>query len=337
MKNVSKNILVVYIFSIFFSIPAFSQQSTVYVSVLSSAIYVVGAANSQTGLYYQHPSDDTVWQHSGPTRIRAFSVAVDPTKRGERILIGSGNGVHETEDGGKSWRITTDWKITEVLCVKIDPANLNRIFITTPYGIYKSDDNASTWTPSIKGLKNSTFVSSIVINRHDSNILYCSTEDGVYISTDGGEKWQRTELSVPGIRTIDENPKKPGMLIAGTENNGIYISQDGGKIWKKAEGGIDHATFYVIAFDPNNTDIIYAGGYVTGVYKTTDGGNSWRRFSEGLANLNIHSIAVDPTNSERIYAGTMGDGVYRSEDGGKLWKFAGLSNTAVWTIFVLPF
>jgi photosystem II stability/assembly factor-like uncharacterized protein len=337
MKYISKNIFILCILSAIFSIPSFSQQSTVYVSVISSATFVVGAANSQTGLYYQHPSDDTVWQHSGPTRIRAFSVAVDPTKKGGSIFIGSGNGVHKTEDGGKSWRITTDWKITEVLCVKIDPANLNRIFITTPYGIYKSDDNASTWTHSIKGLENSNFVSSIVINSYDSNILYSSTEDGVYISTDGGENWKRTELSVSGIRTIVENPRKLEMLIAGTEENGIYISQDGGKIWKKAEGGIDHKTFYAIAFDPNNPDVIYAGGYVTGVYKTTDGGNSWRRFNEGLANLNIHSIAVDPTNSERIYAATMGDGVYRSEDGGKLWKFAGLSSATVWTILILPF
>jgi len=313
-----------------------SQESTVYVSVLSTKLFVVGAANPETGVFYKKTTDDTVWQHTGPKNIRDFGLAVHTPSRGQLICIAAGNGLHKTTDGGKTWKTTTGWQITEVLSVAIDKANPHFILCTTPYGVFRTLDGGATWVECNNGIKQ-TFVSSVLIDHSDSNTLYCSTEDGVYRSEDRGNSWKHTGLSVGGVRVVVQHPKDPNTLFAGTDECGIYITHNGGKYWERCAAGLDHSTFYAIAFDPNSPQIVYAGGYVTGIYKSIDGGQSWKRMNEGLTNLNIHSLAVDPNNSNRVYAGTFWSGVFRSLDGGASWRSAGLSGSQVWTITVQPF
>jgi len=318
------------------SVDLYAQESTVYASVVSTKLFVVGAANPQTGLFSLRSSGDTTWQHTGPHNIRAFGMAVHTPSRGRLVCIASGNGVHKTTDAGTTWKITTRWEITEVLWVSIDPRTPEVMFCATPYGVYRTINGGTTWEEKTKGVQQ-RFTSSVVIDHSNSSTIYCSTEDGVYRSNDGAETWFRTGLNVGGVRVVVQHPKNADVLLAGTDDHGIYITRNGGKYWEKTEAGLDHSTFYSIAFDPQNPQTLYAGGYVTGVYKSTDGGVSWRRTNSGLTNLNIHSIAVDPTNGDRVFAGTQWGGVFRSDDGGSTWRSAGLSGSQVWAITVQPF
>ena len=313
-----------------------AQESTIYVSVLSNRLFVVGAANSQTGIYYQRPSDDTTWHYLGTKNIRAFGLAVHTPARGQLVYIASGNGALRTLDGGKSWKITTGWEITEVLAVCIDPKDEKTVYLATAYGIYKTRDGGATWQQVNRGLVD-PFSNSVIVDHAQSNVVYCATEGGVFSSSDGAQNWQRLGLKVANIRVIAQHPRDPQVLAAGTENNGIYISRDRGKIWAKSEVGVEHNNFYTIVFDPNQPETIYAGGHVSGVYKSANGGKSWVSYREGLTNLSIHSLAVDPTNSNRVYAGTIWGGIFRSDNGGVTWRKAGLSGAQVWTISMQPF
>jgi photosystem II stability/assembly factor-like uncharacterized protein len=314
----------------------FPQNSTIYVSVLSTKLFVVGAANPQTGLYYKGTSPDTLWQHIGPANIRAFGLAVYTPSKGSLLYIASGNGVHKSSDGGKSWKITTGWQITEALCAAIGQSDPNFILCATPYGVYRTEDGGSTWKECTKGI-NQKFTSSVIIDHANPNLIYCSTEDGVYQSKNRGDSWERLGLNVGGVRIVAQHPRDPAILIVGTDDNGIYITRNGGKYWEKSEAGLDHQTFYAVAFDPTNPDVVYAGGYITGVYKSTDGGKSWVRKNDGLTNLNVHAIAVDPTNGNRVIVGTQFGGVFQSDDAGTTWHNIGLSGSQVWTVSVQPF
>lgn len=313
-----------------------ARQSTVYVSVVSTKLFVVGAPNPQTGLFYQKTTDDTLWQHTGRNNIRAFGVDVHTPSRGDILCIASGNGVHQSMDGGKTWKISTDWRITEVLSVAIDPRDAKTIYCSTPYGVYKTTDGGTTWNERTNGL-GTVFTQVILPDRHDSQRLYCGTEEGVYRSDDGAATWKKTGLHVGGIRSLAQHPANSEVLFAGTDDFGIYATANGGTHWEKREAGLDHVTFYTITFDPTNPDVLYAGGYITGVYKSVDTGKSWKRMNEGLTNLNVHSIAVDPTDGNRVYAGTMFGGMFRSDNGGATWRYAGLGGSQVWTVTVQPF
>lgn len=312
-----------------------AQESTVYAPVVATKLFVVGAANPQTGLRFQHPSDDTTWQQSGPDNTRAFDVAVDPSSQGMVVYMAAGNGLHKTTDGGKHWKIVTNWQITEILGVTLDERNPRTVYLATPYGIYKTDDGGKSWREKNTG-RHSHFTSNVLVDHSNSRTVYCSGEDGAYASYDGGDSWQRMSLSISNVRIIMQHPVDPAMLVVGTEYNGIYVSRNGGIWWTRSEAGVDHTTFYTFAFDRNNDDVIYAGGYLTGVYKSTDRGRTWSRGNEGLTPLTIHSLAVDPMNSSRIYAGSYGKGIYRSEDAGARWRSAGLSTALIWRIDIQP-
>ncbi len=314
----------------------YAQQSTVYASVLSTKLFVVGAANPETGLYIQQPTEDTVWHHLGAMNIREFGVAVHTPSRGQVICLASGNGVHRSTDGGKTWKISTGWQITEVLCVIIDRRDPAIIFCGTPYGVFRTLDGGLAWVECNNGIAEK-FTSSVIIDYTNPAVVYCATEDGVYRSENRGDSWKRTGLSVGGVRVVVQSPGDSNVLVAGTDEYGIYTTRNGGRYWEKSEAGLDHVTFYSIVFDPSNPQVLYAGGYVTGVYKSTDGGVSWSRKNHGMPVLNIHSIAVDPTNGNRVFAGSMWGGVYRSDDGGESWRNVGLSGSQVWQIIVEPF
>ena len=313
-------------------IPA--QKTTVFAPVTATRLFVVGAANPQTGVFVRQPGDDTLWGHMGAKTIRAFGVALAPGSKGRVVYIAAGNGVHLSRDGGITWKITTGWKITEVMCVVPDPADTSTVYCSTPYGIFKTIDGCSTWEEMNNGLT-SYFTPSLIVGKEGR--LYCVTEDGLFSSIDGARRWERMGLSVSGTRVIAQSPADPLFLIAGTENYGLYVSHDGGKIWTRSESGVDHMTFYSVAFDPVNPEILYAGGYVTGVYKSLDGAKSWKRMNEGLGNLNVHGIAVDPLDHNRVYAATLWGGVYSSGDGGATWKNAGLTGAQVWNIVIVTF
>ena len=313
-----------------------AQESTVYTTVVATRLFVVGAANPRTGLHYQRAAGDTGWHQVGPKTIRAFGMGFFTPSRGRILYIGAGNGVHRSSDFGATWKTTTGWRITEVLGVTPDQHDSNTVYCATEFGVFRSTDGCATWKEMNTGLK-STFISCVIIDRADPRRLFCATEEGAYVSEDRGEHWKRMGLSVGGIRTIVQNPADPLMLIAGTEDFGMYVTRDGGSIWTRTEAGIDHTTFYAIAFNPRNPDTVYAGGYVTGVYRSLDGARSWRRVNDGLTALNIHSIAVDPVHPERIFAAAYWGGVFRSDTAGEKWTPIGLSESQSWMVCVEPY
>ena len=313
-----------------------AQQSTVYLSVLTNKQFISGAANPHTGLFIQHPADDTNWTHVGPINTRNFQAAVGPGSKGKTLYMATGPGVLKSVDSGKSWLYTTDWKITEVLWVTPDPENDSIVYCATAYGIFKSVDGCSTWKEMNHGL-GSTFVQCVIADQHQRNRLYCAADDGAYVTDDGAANWRKLGLNVGGVHFIVQHPADPKKLAVATEDHGLYFTDNGGATWDKSESGIEHSTFFTIAYDPVNPDNIYAGGYMTGVYKSSDGGKSWKWMCNGLQFPKVHAIAVDPTNNNRVYAGTLWGGVYRSDDGGASWRNVGHMGSQVYYLTILPF
>jgi photosystem II stability/assembly factor-like uncharacterized protein len=314
---------------------AAAQESTVYAAVVATKMFVVGAANPRTGIHFQHPSADTAWQHTGPNNIRAFGVAVGPGSRQQVLYIASGNGLQKSSDGGATWKITTGWNITEVQSVSPDPRDPNRVYIATPYGVFRTTDGCATWKECNRGLV-AKFTPHVLASPLVDKEVYCVTEDGAYVSMDGADTWTRMGLNVGNVRTIAQHPRNPQILAVGTENHGMYMSTNGGRWWTRRESGVDHLTFYAVAFDPVAPDTMYAGGYVTGIYRSTDAGQSWKRMNRGLNALTFRAIAVDPRDSRRVFAGAYWGGVYRSENGGEEWKPVGPPDSQIWTIVIHP-
>ena len=310
------------------TVPVNAGEPTVYLVTLSTSYAHTGMAIPLSALFYKSADTDTNWHYYGRPNNRIFNMDMDRTSGHRMMALATHTGVHQSFDYGRTWKVTTDWRMTEVSCVAFNSQNPDIIYAGSPYGFYKTVDAGSHWKQHNTGLNSidAQFVSSIVIDAGRPARLFISTEDGVYISVDAGESWKRSKLSVRNVRTVVQHPRNPRILAAGTENNGVYFSIDGGHIWEKRDTGLMHNTIYTIAFDPDNPDVVYAGGFQTGVYKSVDGGYKWKNYFAGLPVLDIHAIAVTPGNSNLVFAGTMGQGAYVSTDAGKTWQYAGIKN-----------
>ncbi len=307
------------------SVPA--KQPIVYVATLSTSYAHIGMAMPLSALFYRAAATiDTNWHYSGRPNNRIYQMDFHLPSR--MIVLATHTGVHRSFDAGKSWKVVSDWRMTEVNWSLIDQQNPDIIYASSPYGFYKTSDRGQQWQKFCQGLESieSQFVSSIVIDAANPRRLLISTEDGIYFSEDQGASWTRSNLSVRHVRVIVQHPRHHQIFAAGTENDGLYFSTDGGRFWDKRDAGVKHNTMYTIAFDPNSPDTVYAGGFQTGVYKSIDGGRKWSKSFQGLDDLDIHSLAVTPGNSDLIYAGTMGNGVFVSTDAGKTWRYAGIKD-----------
>jgi len=313
-------------------------EVVVYVTSLSTSYSSIGMRHTLSGLFLQSPGD-TAWSFSGRPNNRVYSMDAYLPAKGRIMALATHSGVHQSWDFGKTWKVTSDWRMTEVNNVCFDRNNPAIIYASSPYGFYKTVDDGKTWKQYNNGLNgtDASYISAVVLDCSEPNTIYISTEDGVYVSQNSGESWRRAGLEIRNIRTLVQHPQNPDIFMVGSESHGLYVSLDHGVHWEKRDTGVLHETFYCIAFAPSNPDIVFAGGFQTGVYKSVNGGKSWQQYFNGLGDLDIHAIAVDPQNHDRVYVGTIESGVYLSNDGGATWRFHGIDKGYIWSIKILTF
>src|SRR6266567_4238521 len=147
---------------------------------------------------------------------------------------------------------------------------------------------------------------AIAVAPSDPNVLYVGSGeadwredltygDGMWRSTDGGQRWQHLGLEdARHIAAVRVDPKDPelvyvaamGHAFGPNATRGVFRSQDGGKTWKKLLFVDDSTGAIDLAIDPANPRILYAalwkaqrfpwgfaaGGGKSGLWKTSDGG-----------------------------------------------------------------
>ena len=302
-----------------------AQDETVYMSILSSRKHRINASdNPVVGLYVSSDRGVT-WQHRGWREyIRVFYTEAGP----DGILWSAcGNGVLRSADGGLTWKIATGWEITEVLKVRVSPANPATVFGATAYGIIRSTDSGKSWSAMTRGFRR-TFTSDVWVDRARPAHVLAAAEEGVYDSEDNGTTWNLGTLRGKIVNVIVQHPANVRQFLAGTEDNGLFQSNDGGKTWRKS--GLSQMTIYALAFDPSKPNNLFAGTYAAGVYRSVDGGTTWDQKSEGLQILDVHSLIVLAGKPSVVLAGTLNGGLYRSTDGGEHWAFNSQEESQIW-------
>jgi len=238
--------------------------------------------------------------------------------------------------GPDSWN-SIGWNpgIGRVNAITVDPNNSSVIYIGTPAGgLWKSNDNGSTWNPLTDDFS-SLGVSGIAVDYNNSNIIYIATGDGdgndtysigVMKSTDGGATWNSTGLNwtttqARVMRKIIIDPTNSNILFV-VSSHGLFRSSDAGSNWTSVFGG----SIRDVEFNPANTNTVFMCTQSL-FYKSTNGGNqnTFSNISSGLpggAGIGRLSIAVTPDDTTYVYvlASDAGDasflGLYRSTNTG---------------------
>ena len=199
-------------------------------------------------------------------------------------------------------------------------------------GLYRKTAGDAHWDLLSDGLAPATQARAIAIHPSDPRTIFCGTQRGVYRSTDGGDHWQRMNMTEGRVVwSIRFHPNDSNIMFLGTEGAEVYKSEDGGENWAHIATvsnpeqvqmafamrilGID-----IEASNPNN---MYAALEVGGAASSTDGGHSWTirnsEFAGDVDLLDLHGVAVGGADSQSVLISNR-TGVWRSADRGASWQ-----------------
>ena len=160
------------------------------------------------------------------------------------------------------------------------------------------------------------------ISKKELVLFAGSYSEGLLVSRDTGQTWEKTTFDAGIIQDIETYPAEPGVLIVAS-SNGLYRYDDG-KIEKIGRGLPDAPSN--IAISPAAPERVIAAVSSRGVYVSNDGGRAFRKSSRGLSPpflSKVVDVFASPIDAQRLYAGTWKSrikGPYYSGDGGKSWK-----------------
>lgn len=208
-------------------------------------------------------------QDGTPDGPKLHSIIVDP-RDPERMVFGmSGGGVHETTDGGRSWKpILQGLEVVEGFdrndpafhdphCVRLCPSNPDRLYQQNHCGIYRRDRPSEEWvrigTSMPKRVGDVGF--PLVVHPRDDNTLWVFPMDGttvwprtspggkpaVYATRNGGRTWRRLDAGLPKKQAwwtvkrqaMTGDAQEPVGLYFGTTSGELWQSRDEGRSWRR--------------------------------------------------------------------------------------------------------
>ena len=206
------------------------------------------------GITWQRISDDpTRRTHDAPPSIGAYTQQAQPQldTNGARVIytigpspldvnriwIGTDDGVIKTtSDGGLHWtdvtppQVQSYWKVFMIDAGRFDArtayaaVNTLRVNDMRPH-IYRTHDGGRTWLEIVAGMENAGAVNTVREDPKKRGLLYASTEKGVYVSFDDGQRWQSLRLNLPATSVRDLIVKDDDLAVA-THGRGFWILDD---------------------------------------------------------------------------------------------------------------
>jgi photosystem II stability/assembly factor-like uncharacterized protein len=208
-------------------------------------------------------------QDGTPDGPKMHSIIVDPRDPKHLYFGMSGGGVHETSDGGATWRVLINgMEVVEGFgfdpklptfhdphCLRMCPSNPDRIYQQNHCGIYRIDRPSDTWVRIGKSMpkKVGDVGFPLVVHPRDDNTAWVFPMDGnsvwprtspdgkpaVYVTRNGGNTWQRQDAGLPksqGWWTVKRqcmtgDTRDPVGLYFGTTSGELWMSRDEGRKW----------------------------------------------------------------------------------------------------------
>ena len=211
------------------------------------------------------------------------------------------------------------------LAIVVDPNDASTMWVGGVNN-WKSTDGGVTYTIQT----NWTYPNSIGYTHADIHYLniyngdlYCGSDGGVFVSSDGGDNWtdKSAGLQISQFYRLSTSQTNPNLIIGGTQDNGTNL-YTGSNNWKHVVG----ADGMECIINPINSSIMYAAIQFGSIRKSTNGGNNFSMIiNPDQVNDTggwVTPYVLDPNNSNHIYVGYTE--LYRSTNSGN--SFTQISN-----------
>jgi photosystem II stability/assembly factor-like uncharacterized protein len=282
-------------------------------------------AGTRTGVFRSSDSGNT-WERISPEgdpELRNIdSLAFDP-RDANIIYAGTYHLPWKTVDAGKHWNSINTGLIddSDIMSLRVDARNPDRLFLSACSGIYRSENQGGLWT-KLQGIPYAARrTHSIVQDLQDSQTLYAGTTEGLWVTRDGGESWERATPEAWVINTVAVVPGvgdgKERVLI-GTESRGVLASEDAGKIFAEQNDGFAHQVIRQLIGDPHDPThlamMMESNGGI--LWESWNGGGAWIPLTPPQQE-NKKVLLFAPETAETLYASPWGWMVRLST--GRVW------------------
>jgi len=342
------------------------RHSRLYLLVLATFIAVLGADRAAAQQYPESTYQEMRWRMIGPTRGGRTRAACGVPSQPNVFYMGAVNGgVWKSDDYGRTWNPIFDAQPTQSIgAIAVAPSDPNIVYVASGEGlarpdlsvgdgIYKSTDAGKTWTHL--GLRDTQGIPALAVDPRDANRVFAAAlghpfganeERGIYLSTDGGQNWQKVlskDANVGGS-DVEIDPSNPDVVYAslwevrlgpwedgnqysGT-GGGLFKSTDGGKTWRALTNGLPKGIIQVNAsIAASLPSRLYASVATNepsvGIYRSDDAGENWTKITTDfrpalrIGGGDLIIPRVDPKNPDIVYSTSIV--TMRSADGGKTW------------------
>ena len=157
------------------------------------------------------------------------------------LWVGTDDGrVHFTRDGGMNWDDVSknlkglpkgSW-IAQIKASKNNPgeaflvANNYRRFDYTPY-VYRTKNYGKSWSRIVDEGDVQSYALSIIEDSQNPNLIFLGTDDGLYLSLNAGENWQKYTNGFPTVSTKDlAIHQREQDLLIGTFGRALWVMDD---------------------------------------------------------------------------------------------------------------
>ncbi len=274
----------------------------------------------------------TTGSKAAPVKYRfhwTFPIVISPHDH-RKVYVGS-QFVHQTRDGGQSWRqISPDLTLNDkskqqdsggltvdnhqldffgvVFALAESPITPGVLWAGSNDGlVHVTRNSGKHWTnvtANIPDLPPWGTVSNVEPSKFDAGTCYVTfdfhqvnnRDPYVYRTTDYGETWTSISSAIPKsvfsyAHWIHEDPVRKGMLYLGTENS-LFLTLDDGATWHPLQNNLPHAPVHDLVVQKNFNDLV-VGTYGRGFW-ILDDVTPLQQFSQEVVDSAAHLFAPRP-------------------------------------------
>jgi hypothetical protein len=205
------------------------------------------------------------WQHTFPGRNNRERwceyVGYHPTDP-SIIFLGTNQGLLISRDGGEKFARPTGTQLSTASTrwIQFFDGNPNIIYAGTTIGGFRSDDGGVNWRwIYYETLPTQNVVTAIAIDPKDADRVTFSTKDGLFRTSNGGKKWERSGglmfTSIPVWRMAGD-PRDGNHIVAATLRN-VWETFDWGRTWSALYINDSEWSPRAVAFDHKDPDVFW--------------------------------------------------------------------------------
>lgn len=195
---------------------------------------------------------------------------IEADKTAPNIYIGTSEGaVLKSADFGLSWKITGFFD-KQIESIRVNPDDSQIVYVlVSQKGLFKSADQGANWQllppPGLQPGSSPGFsrgsIQDFFLGSRDRNSLYAVTNQGIFLSSDGGQNWNPfSSLISPEaapISAIVQDGNNPATFYYGAGSI-VYRTQNNGQTWTVHQLPSKRQV-NLIKIDPRSSNIIYVG------------------------------------------------------------------------------